>query len=179
MTPEDQATPADLLDRVGTLRGAVAPPPDEPDGDRPRVLTQAQLALLAAVQDRLVPPEGDLPGAGGLGAPRRVDGLVAERVEWRRDLLAVLQAIEATRDGFVALSGDVQDAALREVEAAWPLLFQRLLRLTYSAYYTDARVQRALGVTDEAPQPRGHAMTAFDESRLEPVKMRGKLWRDA
>jgi hypothetical protein len=180
-TAADQPTSADLLDRVDTLRGAVAPPPAAADDDRLRVLTGAQCALLAAVQDRLIPPDGDLPGAGALGAAWRVDALVAQQVEWRRDLLAVLQAIDAAggATGFPALPGGAQDDALHQVEAAQPLLFQRLLRLTYTAYYTDERVQRALSGVNSPPQPAGHGMTTFDESWLEPVKARGKLWRDA
>lgn len=172
------------------------------------VLTPSQLACLAAIQDRLIPPEGDLPGAGKSGAAERVDGYLAEQPEWRADLLAALRAIEvaalrlhrrpgdalgepaaATDEiaatggsgaaGFLDLSLDERDAVLRAVEAAHPRPFQRLLRLTYTAYYSDAGVQRAGGYATAAPLPRGYAMTTFDESRLEPVKRRGRLWREA
>jgi hypothetical protein len=59
------------------------------------VLTASQLALLRAVQDRLVPPEGDLPGAGEAGGAERVDGHLAARPALRPALLAALGAIEA------------------------------------------------------------------------------------
>ena len=68
---------------------------------------------------------------------------------------------------------------LRAVEAAQPRLFWRLLRLTYTAYYADAGVQRALGYAAGPPLPRGHTVPAFDESRLESIRRRGKLWRDS
>jgi hypothetical protein len=164
------------------------------DGDGGRVLTAAQLELLTAVEDRLIPREGDLPGAGESGAAERVDGLLAERREWRPDVLTALKAIEVAAErlrmerslagvgmtgaGFLGLSEDDRDAALRVVEAAQPRLFQRLLRITYTAYYTDPAVQRAGGFADAAPLPRGYEMETFDEARLEPVKRRGKLWRD-
>ncbi len=158
-----------------------------------RVLTPAQCALLAAVQDRLIPREGDWPGAGESGAVQRVDGYVADRPEWRPDLLAALQAIDVAAQrtvadqvgdpdvaaGFLGLSAEAQETVVRAVEADQPRLFRRLLRLTYTAYYTDAGVQRALGYAAEPPLPRGHSITAFDESRLDPIRRRGKLWRDA
>ena len=46
-------------------------------------------------------------------------------------------------------------------------------------YYTDAGVQLARGLASQPPQPAGYELTTFDESRLEPVKRRGKLWRIA
>ena len=163
-----------------------------------RVLTRSQLAVLAAIQDRLIPREGDLPGAGESGAARRVDGYLVGRPEWRPDVLAALQAIEVAAQrlaqeraghagqaaglantGFLGLSGDDRDAVLRVVEATQPRVFERLLRVTYTAYYTDAEVQRARDFAAEPPLPRGYAMETFDESRLEAVKRRGKLWRDA
>lgn len=158
-----------------------------------RVLTPAQCALLAAVQDRLIPREGDWPGAGESGAVQRVDGYLADRPEWGPDLLAALRALDVTAQrtvpdqaggpgvaaGFLGLSSDAQDAVLRVVEADHPHLFRRLLRLTYTAYYTDAGVQRALGYAAEPPLPRGHSIPAFDESRLDPIRRRGKLWCDA
>jgi hypothetical protein len=157
------------------------------------VLTPDECALLAAVQDRLIPRDGDVPGAGESGAAHRVDGYLGERPQWRPELLAALQAIDVAARrvlveqngapgesaGFLEVTADGQDAVLRAVEAAQPRLFWRLLHLTYTAYYADARVQRALGYAAGPPLPRGHALPPFDESRLEAIRRRGKLWRDA
>ncbi len=183
-----------------------------PDGG---VLTPAQLALLTAIQDRLIPREGDLPGAGEAGGAARVQSYLAERPEWRADVLTALEVIDvaaegvraiddaaarrtrqmqageaspsdglgptgdASSTGFLALSGDERDAVLQGVEASHPRPFQRLLRLTYNAYYTDPSVRRAHGFEPDPPQPGGYAIPPFDESRLDPIKRRGRLWRDA
>jgi hypothetical protein len=164
-----------------------------------RVLSAAQIVILAAIQDRLIPPEGDLPGAGAAGAARRVDVLVAERPEWRADLLSALDAVEgAARDalvargarealpgrqppagGFLDLDPAARDAALRRVEGEQPYLFRRLLLLTYSAYYTDFEVLFAAGYAAEPPLPRGYPLDPFDATRLDPVRRRGRRWRDA
>ena len=154
------------------------------------VLTTAQLALLAAVQDRLIPPEGDLPGAGQSGAAARVDSYLTERRDWRAEVLASLKAVEAaaakvgelraaTAPAFQDLSGNEQDAALQGMEAVEPRLFARLLRITYTAYYADPTVRRAAGFEAEPPQPGGYGLEPFDPSRLEPVRRRGRLWREA
>ncbi len=174
----------------------------------PQILTPAQIESLTAIQDRLIPPEGDLPGAGESGAAVRVDGLLVAQPNWRPDVLAALQAVDVasmqvqppetaqatntarlpvqtpqtasgTATSFLSLSPDARDAVLLAVEAAYPRLFARLLRVTYTAYYTDAAVQRARGQSAEPPLPEGYTLPKFDESRLEPVKRRGKLWRDA
>jgi hypothetical protein len=144
------------------------------------------MALLAAVQDRLIPHEGALPAAGESGAAQRVDGYLAERPSWRPELLAALRAIEVLAasgaeraEGFVGLAEEEQERVLHAVEAAEPRAFRWLMRLTYMAYYTDDSVQRAHGYAEAPPLPGGFTMSAFDEARLEPIKRRGKLWRDA
>ncbi|HXI17644.1 MAG TPA: hypothetical protein VNM48_14890 [Chloroflexota bacterium] len=193
-----------------------------------QILTPNQIESLTAIQDRLIPPEDGLPGAGESGAALRVDGLLAAQPNWRPDVLAALQAVDvasgqihlpettaenvhpedeirvsgssgtagvspavpgptrnnpreghSTATGFLSVSPDARDAVLIAVEAAYPRLFARLLRVTYTAYYTDAAVQRAHGQSAEPPLPEGYTLPKFDESRLEPVKRRGKLWRDA
>ena len=158
-----------------------------PDAGSGRVLSASRIAVLAAIQDRLIPPDGPLPGAGAAGAARRVDGLVAERPEWQADLLSALDAVErAARDahqppagGFLDLDPAARDAALLRVEGEQPDLFRRLLRLTYSAYYTDFEVLLAAGYAAELPLPRGYPLDPFDPARLDPVRRRGKRWRDA
>jgi hypothetical protein len=69
------------------------------------VLSGAQLALLGAIQDRLVPNAGAVPGAGELGCAARVDEYLAERPGLRLALLGILQAIE------------IEAAAAREIAA--------------------------------------------------------------
>src|SRR5688500_7764887 len=118
-------------------------PLDETPGDptRETVLTQGQLALLSAVQNRLIPPEGDLPGAGESGAALRVNRYLAERPDWSAEVLAALRSVEAAAvsvwelrpgsehepaRGFLSLTAEEQDAALQGMEAAEPRFFARL-----------------------------------------------------
>ena len=149
------------------------------------VLTLGQLALLGAVQDRLVPAEGDLPGAGELGAAGVVDGYLGADPALRPLLLDALRAVEvvaarvAEATPFEGLDPETQVAVLQAVEAEAPLPFRVLVRQTYNAYYTHPAVLAAVGYTLPAPQPEGFAVEAFDDGRLDPVRRRGPIWRDA
>ena len=171
-------------------------PLDEPPGEptHETALTPGQLALLAAIQDRLIPREGDLPGAGESGAAQRVNTYLAQRPDWRAEVLAALRAVDVAAHqvwtlrpeseheparSFLGLTGDEQDAALQGTEAAEPRLFARLLRVTYSAYYADPEVRRQAGFEAQPPQPGGYGLEPFDPSRLEPIRRRGRLWREA
>ena len=158
------------------------------------ILTAQQMALLAAIQDRLIPGQGEMPGAGSAGCAATIDEYLRDRPALRPPILAAMNAVEAaagaraqaaaaddaggTHVAFLTLSATERDAALAAVEAAQPDLFEALLKQTYTAYYTNPAVLLILGWNP--PQPVGHPTPPpFDESLLENVKRRGKIWRDA
>ena len=158
------------------------------------ILTAGQLALLAAVQDRLIPAQDGMPSAGAVGCAATLDGFLRDRPPLRRQLIAALGAVEAaaaarsaeaaedtaatTHVAFLTLDAAARDATLRDVESDHPEHFELLLRQTYTAYYTNPTVLDALGW--QPPQPDGFATPPpFDEALLANVKQRGKVWRDA
>lgn len=126
--------------------------------------------VLAAVLDRLLPPNGELPGAGSLGLGAGIAAEVA---------LPVLGALPA---GFVALDPAAQTAALQAIEAASPAPFHELVRFAYVAYYRDsrvlARIEQATGYPNRPPQPLGYDMEPFDPSLLDVVRARAPHYRD-
>lgn len=127
-------------------------------------------ALLVAVLDRLLPPNGGLAGAGGLGLAGQVPDSAAQ---------PILDQLPAD---FLALDAAGQRAALKAAEAATPAPFHELVRFAYVAYYRDARVlagiELATGYPNRPPQPLGYEMEPFDESILEVVRSRGPQYRD-
>lgn len=157
------------------------------------ILAAHQVALLEAIQNRLIPAQDEMPGAGDAGCAQTVDRFLKERPALRRPIFAALNAVEvaagdraqappddeaSTHVAFLALSIAERDAVLRAVEAAQPDLFRTLVNQTYSAYYTNPAVLLILGWNP--PQPEGYPTPPpFDEALLENVKQRGKLWRDA
>lgn len=190
-SPLDRVARSAPAGRPAATADSAAPAAEPPR----RVLTTLQLALLAAVQNRLIPADGDAPAAGDAGCAERVDTYLVDRREWRTELLAALQAIDVAVErvrqarseppsdlegaGFLSLTAEERDTALQWVEAKYARLFARLLRLTYTAYYTDPTIRRAAGFEADPPLPAGYDTTPFDASRLDPIKHRGKLWRDA
>lgn len=160
---------------------------DGATGDEPGAcLTAGELSLLRLVQDRLLPGDGVMPAASATGAAGAVDRYLAERPELRAEVLDSLVAIRVAaaarqRAGFAALDETERDEVLRDVERRSPASFDALLVQTYTGYYSDAGVQRLLGLVSPL-QPSGYPemmSERFDEGRLDRVRATAKNWRPA
>src|SRR5262249_12112611 len=140
--------------------------------------------LRAPPAEALPPPaDGRLPGAGGLD----LTGHIAHTVRRTPMLVPVVQyglsaiaELAGTRspDGWAGLSRAERSALLAEFAAGDQLFMPALLFLAYSGYYQHPRVVEALGLEARPPHPKGYAMDAFDTTLLDPVRRRGKLYRD-
>jgi hypothetical protein len=132
--------------------------------------------FLAAVIDMLLPGDDALPSGTRAGLDP------AAFVEPHR---AVFDAIAAEVGGpavFARTDECTRNAAVRAVERAAPDAFRTLLTAVLANYYEAPAVLAALGWRGEPPQPTGHRVAPFDNSgaeRLERVRRRSKLWRDA
>lgn len=91
---------------------------------------------------------------------------------------ALSELLSALPPSFAA--GD--EAALRDVEARYPVAFDRIVAEAYTAYYTDpgvrAVIERLTGYEARAPQPLGYALPPFDAALLDAQKRRAPFWRD-
>jgi hypothetical protein len=113
-----------------------------------------------------------------LGLAGKVDAELVAVPEGRRFCLEGLLAIDAAGDRpFGELGVTEREAALRVVEAAHPVFFAALVEQAYRFYYTDPRVQRAVGLTEGPPQPRGHQLPVFNERLLVRQREREPFWR--
>ena len=144
------------------------------------IFTEAQRELLTAVLNRIIPAQDKYPGAGDLGGAAYVERAAAGNVAMRRLLLQGLAQVEIAAgqrggDGFPTLSGEEQDAALRQVESERPDFFRELVRQCYNSYYTNPEVFDLIGYS--LPTPEDYQPLPFDESLLEPVRQRGQMWR--
>ena len=149
----------------------------------PRFLSQSQRTLITAVLDCLIPPQGEMPGAGEVGTADYLDGLVSDSAQLTRLFSDGLQDIDIAASrlgaGFEELSGDQQDEVLRGVEADSPEFFDLLVRHTYNGYYSNPKVVELLGLDPRPPQPRGNRVERGDLSSLQLVVERGQAYRDA
>jgi hypothetical protein len=150
------------------------------------VFSPAQLRTLTAVLDEIVParPDGALPGAGTLGVTSYVEKAVRERPELAFGLVPGLEALERAAvsrgaAGFAALPAAERAPLLREVAAAEAALVPTLMFVTYSGYYHESHVLTALGLEARPPHPKGYDLPPNDLSLLDPVRRRGKIYREA
>lgn len=128
-------------------------------------LTGAQLALLAAVVDRIVPPDGD-PGGTGFGADRYIIGQLDGQLAG--EAAAIAAGLDGLGSAFADAAAEAQDEALgRVADEPW---FRRLCELVQEGVYADpsnggnfgAASWRMIGYeprlpegpTGPAPQPR-------------------------
>ena len=142
-------------------------------------LTSSQRELLAAVLDRIVPPQGNMPGAGALGLSVFLENVAGQTPDRRRllnDGLACigLAASRRTSVGFDRLDADGQDAILREVAEQHPVFFDLLVRQCYNGYYTNPDVQEMVG--HHRPNPAEYSFQPLNETLLEPQRQRPPFW---
>lgn len=141
--------------------------------------------LLTLVLDELIPPtaDGRLPGAGTLGAGAIVQGAAASTPGLEPLLAQGLAALDdiarrSDPDGFTALSRAARIEALRALETASPVLLPTLLTLACVGYYSNDKVLTALNGNARPPHPQGYTLEPDDLALLEPVRSRGKLYRE-
>jgi hypothetical protein len=148
------------------------------------VLSGEQRRLLVAVLDRIVPPNGALPGAGGLGVDAAVDKTLALTLRLRRLFLDGLAEIAVTAEretgqDFLALDAAMQEGVLRVVEEAEPAFFAALVEHAYRGYYVRSEVHAAIGYATRPPQPLGHELAPWREELLQLQVDRAPFWRRA
>ena len=139
-------------------------------------------AMLKDLVDVLLPGDGRFPSASDAGSHGVVaDRLVAQLGEAALDDLA--QTVADCGGPLGPLTLAERRAVVRRMEEAHPEQFESLRMIAYHAYYESPAVVRAvrsLGhAYNDAPQPAGYAMAAFDESDplQAPAHRRGQYVR--
>lgn len=140
-------------------------------------MSDFDMSQLDAVLDTIVPPRGELPGAGGLGLTAAVvaDATTTGHLD---DIAVVLRELPLD---FIASQPSVRESALRDIERFAPQSFAMVVNMVYTAYYTLPQVLTGIsertGYNPGPPQPSGYSMTPFDAELLAPVRDRAPLWR--
>ena len=142
-----------------------------------------QLAALPLLLDLIIPeePERGLPSAADVGfvefltdyAPDSVQGIRAELDELQ------LAAVQQHNCAFEGLAKGEREALVNQLRQANPAFAQTLANRLMHCYYQDESVMRSLGLAPRAPFPEGHEVEPGDLTLLEPVRLRGRLYREA
>jgi hypothetical protein len=148
-----------------------------------QLLTPEQRGMLDLVLNMIVPPSADgrMPGAAEVGVPAY---LFAEAPDALPALRLELEELELrTRDrfarGFAELEQAERQTMIDAMRAQAPSFMSRLAMETLACYYQHDHVVEGLGREARPPYPKGYQVVQGDLSLLEPVRARGKIYRDA
>ncbi|HYD47128.1 MAG TPA: gluconate 2-dehydrogenase subunit 3 family protein [Terriglobales bacterium] len=144
------------------------------------MLTTEQLDLLAAALDEVIPPNPSLglAGAGSLGMAEHIAGVLARTPELVAVVSSGLDALSAAARQrgaahFGALPADLRRQLVGEQGFLFLLMF-----IGYAGYYQHPLVLTALGLEARPPHPQGHSLPPNDASLLDPVRQRGRMYRE-
>jgi hypothetical protein len=147
--------------------------------ETPNPLSETQQETLRAVLDTIVPASqgGRLPAAGALGlaavladkAPLLMPAL-APGLTWLDE--------QAGEPGFAGLGTAARRDALAALTERDPGFLPGLVFHTYLHYYQRGEVLVGLGLEARPPYPGGYPLEENDLSLLDPVRERGRMYRD-
>jgi hypothetical protein len=151
--------------------------------DSRQPLTSGQRQILDIVLNMIVPPSADgrMPGAAEVGVPAY---LLAEAPDALPVLCQELEELdrcsrESFTRGFAELEESERKSLIEEMRAQEPSFMSRLSMETLACYYQHDRALEGLGREARPPYPKGYQVVQGDLSLLDPVRARGKFYRDA
>lgn len=146
-------------------------------------LTTSQRRTLDCVLNLIVPPspDGRMPGAADVDVLRYLLESEPASMPALRDELNRLETEAQLRFGaaFGNLDPHARQRLVNSLRTDDPRFLRALALHTVTCYYQDDRVLAALGIEPRAPYPLGYEVKSGDLSLLDPVRRRGRIWRDA
>lgn len=142
-------------------------------------LTEAEKATLAALCARMIPagPEFNVPGADDALIQADIARSIGRDATNVHNTLALADRLAG--GNFTALPEAEQERVCEMLRAEGGLDLTLTTRIVLQCYYRDDRVMASLGMKPRPPFPKGHSLPDGDWALLEPVRARGKVWRDS
>ncbi|MCM2310016.1 MAG: gluconate 2-dehydrogenase subunit 3 family protein [Steroidobacteraceae bacterium] len=142
-------------------------------------LSPHEAEVLRAVAGFMIPAssEYDVPGADDAAIFAEIAATLGRDTDVARKGLRRLEEIAGSR--FAGLATEQKNAALLKLAGSDLPLLSALVMVVARCYYRDDRVMRSLGMEVRPPFPQGFELEQGDWSLLDPVKARGRIWRDA
>lgn len=142
--------------------------------------TNTSISLLNAVLDELIPFDLDkkMPSLVELGASREL--LIRPENRWLNDALFQLNELsnKKYKIGFSELTGNDRATFISENASFWNEIIARIGPLALIFYFQNEIVINALGLEFRPPFPNGHTVSGGNWDMLEPVYLRGQIYRD-
>ncbi|WP_269931758.1 hypothetical protein [Aminobacter sp. HY435] len=147
---------------------------------QPNTLPIANETILRHLVDELVPGDGRWPSASEVG----VHGVVMLRLFGDQPSSAIEQlalALDCGSDGLLNAASERRISAVRQFEAANPVLFEKIYTAAVLAYYEMPGVVEAIRAGGRPystfPHADGYPMPAFDLEHDTPTHGRGRYLR--
>ena len=147
--------------------------------------TDGQKRVLAHVLDDLIPAsaDGTLPAAGALGVAAYLEQSLGALPGLKAMVAQGLDALDALARqrhprGLDGMAADERAAVLAEHAGSEHSFPPILIMHTFAGYYQDPRILASLGMPPRAPHPQGYEMGPDDLSLLDPVRRRGRIYRE-
>ena len=154
-----------MITRVDPIRSAQA-------------VTATEFRTLGCVAAMMIPAsaEYDVPGADDAAILADIArSLGRDTVDVRK----ALGLLDHLAGGSLAdAAGQIQEDAIQRFRQAHPALATVLVAVITRCYYRDDRVMRSLGMEVRPPFPKGFDVEQGDWSLLDPVRARGKIYRE-
>ncbi len=142
-----------------------------------------QESALAAIVGAMIPASEEyaVPGADDPAILADILTLVKRHPEPVVEAIAALEAMAESRHGarFGALDDDAKAAAIATFSQSGAPHLRAIVSMTAQCYYRDDRVMASLGMEPRPPFPKGFEVEQGDLSLLDPVRARGRIWREA
>ena len=144
--------------------------------------TEEQMRTVKSLLNIIIPrfEEGAMPGAGevdilGYSQERGVD-----LVPVLQQALEKLTMLADEKEGvnFDSLPEGDRKAAVDKLLASQPDIFMDIVLNTFAGYYRDDQVLESIGLEPRSPFPEGNEIIQGDMSLLDPVRERGKFYRE-
>ena len=147
-----------------------------------QLLTELQARTLDAVLDIIIPADEvrGMPSARDVDVMAYVSEVAEQRVDAIREELDSLneESLKETNAAFADLSIADQQALTEKLKAAERYFLVTTVLQTLNCYYQHDTVLTALGMKPGAPFPEGNEVPHGDLSLLDPVRARGKIYRE-
>jgi len=145
-------------------------------------LSDDQQRVLAIVLDLIIPAseDGQRPSAADvdvLGYIRESESHTLDGLRAELDQLDA-EAFESQGEAFTSLDPATRKALVDAKREREPHFMRTLAMQTVTCYYQDDRVLEAIGVGARPPYPQGYEVPSGDLTLLEPVRRRGKVYRE-
>ena len=175
------SSPRDQIVAVSERSIPIAPAAPPAAHEHAPPLTPAQRRTLRAAAALVIPASAEFGGVPGADDESIAADIERTMGRERPAVMLALEKLDAAAGGPLSDQGDEQrEGAGRWLREHEPALAATFAGLVVACYYRDDRVMRSLGLEPRPPYPQGFEVEPGDyASLLEPVRARGRLWRNA